>query len=121
MSLDAIKKFKQNTGKDLWCLMITMIEIFAKTKDLSTLERMRTLYEACDFETASYAFHALCTNDSIPLEEIQDGMFRVGWRPTEREDDISEPWAIVLVLLAYDVDEQFSEIQTLKKKAVTSE
>jgi len=122
MSLEAMKKFKQSTGKDLWCLLITMIEVFATTSESSVLERMRLLYEACDFETASLAFHSLCTSESTPLDEIQDGMFRVGWMPTEREGDITEPWPLILVMLAYDVDKQFNQIpETDKKKVGTSE
>jgi hypothetical protein len=122
MSLEAMKQFKQNTGKDLWCLLITMIEVFATTGEVSVLERMRLLYQACDFETASYAFHALCTNNSVPLDEMQDGMFRVGWMPTEREGDITEPWPLILVMLAYDIDKQFNQIpETDKKKVDTSE
>lgn len=122
MSLEAMKQFKQNTGKDLWCLLITMIEVFATTSEASVLERMRSLYQACDFETASHAFHALCVENSVPLDEVQDGMFRVGWMPTDRDGDITEPWPLILVMLAYDVDKQFNQIpETDKKKVDTSE
>ena len=122
MSLDAMKQFKQRTGKDLWCLLLTLIEVNIKTAELTTVERMRQLYESCDFEIASHAFHSLCSKESVSIDEIQDGMFRTGWRPTERPDDMSEPWALVLLMLAYEVDRGFDQVpEEDKKKVDTSE
>ena len=122
MSLESIKKFKQNTGLDLWGLIISFMVAYEDGKALSIIERMKKLYGTCDFEIASHAFHALIDDKSIPLEEIQDGMFRVGWMPTERDGDMSEPWPFVMASLAYELNNQFSEIvANTKKKAGTSE
>ena len=116
-----MKQFKQNAGIDLWGLLLTFIDVQSTTKNLDLVERMRKLYEICDFETASFAIHALIEDKSIPLEEIQDAMFRVGWLPTLREGDWSEPWPIVLVLAGVEVDKQLSTIEVAKKKAGISE
>ena len=120
MTLGAMKQFKTSANLDLWGLLLTFIDIQSKTKELPLVERMRKLYEICDYEIASFAIHALIEDQSIPLEEVQDGMFRVGWLPTLREGDWSEPWPLVLVFAAIEVDKQLSEIEP-KKKADISE
>lgn len=122
MSLGAIKQFKQKTGLDLWGLLLSFVDTYNKTSKNTTLERMKDLYNVCDFETASYAFHALIEkNHKASIEDIQDGMFRVGWLPTERKGDLTEPWPLVMVVAAFEIDSQFSEIDSPKKKADISE
>lgn len=104
-----MKQFKQATGKDLWCTLLQFMEAFADTKDASLVARMRKLYEVVDFETASHIFYSLirAEDTSIPLQEIEDAMFRVGWLPTDRPGDMSEPWPFVLVPLAHEINKQF--------------
>lgn len=121
MSLGAMKEFKKATGKDLWHTLLSMIEVYIATEESPLITRLRALYETLDFETAAYAFHCLIKqeNKSIPLSEIEDSMFRVGWMPTDRDGDASEPWPFVMVKLAYDIDSHFSELG--KKKADTKQ
>ena len=118
MSLGAMKQFKQATGKDLWCTLLQFMECYALSEGEATLLRMRKLYEVIDFETAAQLFHALirAENKSIPLDEIEDAMFKVGWLPTERPGDMSEPWPFVLVPLAHEINKQFeTDAKELKK------
>ena len=113
-----MKQFKQATGKDLWCTLLQFMECYALSNEDATLIRIRKLYEVLDFETAAQLFHALirAENKSIPLEEIEDGMFKVGWLPSEREDNMSEPWPLVLVLLSHEINKQFTaDASELKK------
>ena len=118
MSLGAIKQFKQATGYDLWSTLLQFIDVFHATQGDTIIGRMKTLYDVCDFETGSHMFHALiqAEDKSIPLEEVQDAMFRVGWLPHERDDDMSDPWALVAISAANEIDTQFKRI-TSKKKA----
>ena len=118
MSLGAMKQFKQATGKDLWCTLLQFMECYALSNEDATLVRIRKLYEVLDFETAAQLFHALIRagNKSIPIEEIEDGMFKVGWLPSERADNMSEPWPLVLVLLSHEINKQFTaDASELKK------
>lgn len=118
MSLGAMKQFKQATGKDLWCTLLQFMERYALTKDESIVSRMKKLYETVDFETASHLFHSLirAEDNSIPLIEIEDAMFKVGWLPTERDGDMSEPWPLVLVVIAHEINKQFEQdVSELKK------
>ncbi len=118
MSLGAMKQFKQATGKDLWCTLLQFMEVYAESKDESLVVRMRKLYEIVDFETAAHLFHSLIRTEdkSIPLEEIEDAMFKVGWLPTDRPGDMSEPWTFVLVPIAHEINKQFEmDVSNLKK------
>lgn len=114
-----MKAFKQSTGKCLWSVLIDFLQCYAKTTKLNAIDRMSELYKVVDFETASYVFYHLIEKDkNIPLEEIQDSMFRVGWLVNSTGDDGAEPWPIVLAKVAFDINEQFNE-QSPEKKWVT--
>lgn len=123
MSLGAIKSFKESTGMDLWCTLISFIECYLDTQKDPLVSRMRALYSIVDFEVASIAFHSLIKSGekskNTPLAEIQDAMFRVGWTPSDREDDMSEPWPFVMVNAAFEIDSEFKSLG--KKKAGISE
>ncbi len=88
MNLAAMRQFKTKTNKDLWFTLVSFLETYIANQSKPTITLMRALYQCVDFETASEAFHALVKqgDSSIELEQIQDAMFRVGWRPVEDED-----------------------------------
>lgn len=118
MSLGAMKQFKQATGKDLWCTLLQFMECFANSSDESLVVRMRKLYEVVDFETGAQAFYALirAEDKSIPLSEIEDAMFKVGWLPTDRDGDLSEPWPFALITVSHEINKQFeSDVNAIKK------
>lgn len=116
MSLGAMKQFKQATGKDLWCSLLLFLQAFEVNKKKSALTLCTELYRVMDFETAAHAFHALfcAAGDKVPLAEIEDAMFNVGWLPTTAEHDYSEPWPLMMVALASLCDSQLRE-QEIKK------
>lgn len=122
MSLGAMKAFKEATGRDLWGTLIEFILVYHDGKGLSVFDLCRRLYQTVDFETGSQAFYCMAKecNKNLSLDEIQDGMFHVGWRPSERPDDMSEPWPIILVQLAMDVDQYFTELASEKKPLADS-
>lgn len=123
MNLAAMRQFKTKTNKDLWCTLVTFLECYIMNQSKPTLTFMKSLYQCVDFETASEAFHALIKqgDSSIELEQIQDAMFRVGWRPVEDEEsDFIQPWPLVLFDAASQVDREFREaLGDLKKKEPT--
>ena len=118
MSLGAMKQFKQSRGKDLWCTLLQFMECYSESKEESILSRMRKLYEVVDFETASHVFYSLirAENKEVPLVEIEDAMFKVGWLPTDREGDMSEPWPYVLAAVAFEINKQFEVDASEAKK-----
>lgn len=113
-----MKRFKDATGRDLWALLSQYVVKYSELKDASLLSLCGELGDFCDFETASYIFYSLAKecNSRLTIDEIQDAMFHVGWRPSERPDDMSEPYPLVLVLIASDVDQYFSELVVKKKQ-----
>ena len=121
MSLGAMKQFKDATGLDLWCTLMHFIEVYAETEKLTAVQRMRRLLEVCDFGTAAKLFHALIKagGDSVGLDEIEDAMFRSGWLPNEVDNDLIEPWPLIMVVAAYAVDKSLRELAP--KKPGTSE
>lgn len=117
MSLKAMRQFKTATGKDLWYVLIHAFETYLKHADKPVLTLLRELYGCVDFETASHALHCLiqAEDKTIELEQVQDAMMRVGWRPIEDEDsEMRQPYPLVLVQAAQLIDSQLTEV--IKKK-----
>lgn len=124
MSLSAMKQFKDRTGSDMWNVLWGFINAYRESEGEDQFKRLHSLTGVCDFFTASELFHALfkAENSCVALEEIQDGMERVSGRPNPDDDELSHPWPLVMVLLAYDIDEYYSNnIESVKKKADTSD
>jgi hypothetical protein len=118
MDLGSMKAFKQSTGKCLWSVLIDFLRCYSSTTKMSAIDRMSELYKVVDFETASYVFYHLIDKDAnIPLEEIQDSMYRVGWLVNSTGDDAAEPWPIVLAKVAFDINTDFNEMKPEKKWA----
>ena len=119
MNLSAMKKFKSATGRDLWFTLVSFLECYTENIDKPVLTLMKSLYECIDFETASHVLHVLAQEEDkfIELEQIQDSMFRVGWRPVSDENsDFIQPYPLILTAIANDIDKQFSEAINVKKK-----
>lgn len=116
MSLGAMKQFKQATGKDLWFSLLQFLEVFNDNRQKGALPLCRALYGIMDFETASRAFHCLVNGGGgkVPLIEIEDAMFRVGWLPNDEDGDFREPWPLVMAQLAAECNQQLRS-QEVKK------
>ena len=120
ISLAACKAFFDNTGKDLQYVLLSYLEACKDSVGMDVVSRMKFFHGVCDFESASYAIHSLVRseNKNIPLSEIQDGMFKVSWMPSDRSDDLSEPWPLVMVDIATQVNNYFSDNMPVKKKDI---
>lgn len=118
VSLNACKAFYDATGDDLQYLLLRYIDKCRETTEMDLLSRMNAFLGVCNFETAAQAIHALIRTEdkSIPLDEIRDGMFRVSWLPSERTDDMSEPWCMVMLSIATQVNDYFNKNIPVKKK-----
>ena len=118
ISLAACKSFFDKTGQDLQYIFLMYLDECKKTSGVDDLERMKLFYNVCTFETASHAIHALITDDSIPMAEIQDAMYRVSWLPSDRSDNMNEPWPLVMLDIAVQINDYFSINMPVKKKAI---
>ena len=123
MTLGAMKQFKDATGKDLWHTLIAFLDDWMKSEKESTLSRCRGVYNVVDFATAAELIHALvkAEDKSIPIAEIEDAMFKVGWLPVDLEDNNVNPYPLILVSIAHQINSSFdSGVEDLKKShAVT--
>lgn len=118
ISLAACKAFFDATGEDLQSVLLEYLEACHRTSGMDLVKRMSEFYKICKFEVASHAIHSLVktANKNIPIEEIQDAMFRVSWLPSDRDDDLSEPWPLVMVTIATQVNDYFVSNMPVKKK-----
>ena len=117
MTLNACKVFFEQTGLDLQTVFLKYISEAANSKGLSVADRLIAFSELYSRDVACKALHCMIKeeNKSIPMEEIQDGTYRVGWMASDRDDDMSEPWSMVMVTTALQVHEYFSENLNIKK------
>lgn len=123
ISLAACKAFFDATGKDLQCTLLNYLQACQDSQGMDIVARMAYFHKVCDFETASHAIYSLVRteNKNIPLAEIQDGMFRVSWLPSDRADELSEPWPLVMLDIATQINDYFSENMPVKKKDTGAE
>ena len=72
---------------------------------------------------AAHAFHAMIrgVDKSIPLDEIEDAMFSVGWMPTDDDSGLAEPWPLVMVEIAEAVNTEMADFKKKKKLAATEQ
>ena len=121
-SMDALRLYKKRTGGCLWGLMVKYLEVYGLSvaNNDPLLIKLDKLTSIADFFMISEAFYCLIkqAQDGIPVEEVQDSMFRVGFLPSDRDDDMSEPYQLVFASLALEINKTFNEEV---KKPVTSE
>ena len=70
---------------------------------------------------AAKAIHCLVRqeNKSISLDEIEDATFRVGWLPTDDESGWIEPWPIVMVDIATQINKYYMDNIPTKKSVMS--
>jgi len=119
LTLNACKVFFEQTGLDLQTVFLKYISEAASpnNKQLSIADRLIAFSELYSRDVACKAMHCMIKeeNKSIPMDEIQDGTYRVGWIASDRDDDLSEPWAMVMVTTALQVNDYFMENLNIKK------
>lgn len=122
MNYGAIKRYRDETGNDIWVSLLELLLEDSKclSEGVSVLERMVRLMKVIPFDDGACLFHSMIDKSiAIPMAEIRDGMQRVGWLPSKRDDDMSEPYQLVLVNLAHDVNDFMTKNTEPKKKADT--
>lgn len=119
LNLAACKSFYEQTGKDLNYTLLRYLEACRDGEKQTVITRLTALFGLESFDVIAKLFHCLVKQEdkSIPLIEIEDAMFRVGWMPTDEDGDMCEPWPFVVAMLATDVSEYYSKLD--KKKVTT--
>lgn len=119
LNLSACKFFHEKTGMDLQHTLMLFLDACRKSQKMEYIERLSLFHGLMSFKNASYLFYSVIkeADSSIPLCEIEDAMFRVSWIPATVDDaELCQPWPLVLVDLATQVSDYYSQMD--KKKAV---
>lgn len=104
---------------DLQHTLMLFLDACRKSQKMEYIERLSLFHGLMSFKNASYLFYSVIkeADNSIPLCEIEDAMFRVSWIPATVDDaELCQPWPLVLVDLATQVSDYYSQMD--KKKAV---
>lgn len=120
-SLKSMKEFKEATGLDLWSSLAKYMVEFSKARldGCSVSETLHRLAEVLDFVNCAQLFYCLAKQESksLTINEIEDAMYNAGILPSERDDDMSEPYPFVMYALALQVQEYHNSLaKDLKKK-----
>tara|TARA_R110000782_G_scaffold244687_1_gene331437 strand:+ start:348 stop:758 length:411 start_codon:yes stop_codon:yes gene_type:complete len=123
LTLNACKVFFEQTGLDLQIVFLKYISLAANNRDSTIADRLIAFSELYSRDVACKAMHCMIkeVNSSVPIAEIQDATYRVGWMASDRDDDLSEPWSMVMVSTALQINDYFSEGLNVKKLATSEE
>ena len=122
ISLKACKVFYDQTGLDLQTVFMKYIAHCAKTNEMGLAERLVSFSELYSRNIASKALYAVISQETsdIPMSEIEDATYRVGWFENTKDDELSEPWPMVMLSTALQINDYFSS-NTNAKKSDTSD
>ncbi len=117
ISQKACKKFFDQTGLDLQTVFMKYISACVDNKELDVTKRLINFSELYTRDVACKALHCMIQEEdkSIPLAEIEDATFRVSWIESKRDDDLSEPWPLVMLTTALQINAYFTENLNIKK------
>ena len=123
LTLKACKVFHDQTGLDLQTVFMKYIAVCHKTANMELVERLVFFSELYTRDIASKALHAVISaeTDGIPLAEIEDATFLVGWVQTERVDGICEPWPMVMLDTALQINDYLSNNLPVKKPVTVAD
>ena len=107
VSLEAAKKFFDKTGLDLQIVLAKYIECNHLKGQQTLLSRMISLGSLYTRDIVNHALHSTIKpcHKEVSFEEICDATFRVGWQLSERPDDLSEPYPIIMLALALEYND----------------
>jgi hypothetical protein len=123
LTLNSCKVFFEQTGLDLQTVFLKYISEAANNRESSIADRLICFSELYSRDIACKAIHCMIkeVDKSIPIAEIEDATFRVGWMASDRDDDLSEPWAMVMVTTALQVNDYFMDNLNVKKLDTSAE
>tara|TARA_R110000850_G_scaffold25233_6_gene72980 strand:- start:55 stop:453 length:399 start_codon:yes stop_codon:yes gene_type:complete len=114
----AHKYFTDKTGLDLLIVFGDYIEASFKTDGVNLIQRMQIYGKLYTREVVNYALHSIISsiNPDVELKEIEDATYRVSWQLSDRPDDLSEPWCVVMYHTALEINDYMNK-NLPKKKA----
>ena len=117
MSLASCKRFTGATGLDLHDVLMDYINSYTDVSKESELKKVSAMSKLHSRSVACHLFHAITDKESkVTLAEFEDATYMVSWFRSDVVDDMSEPWPLVLVSIAFDVNKYINDNVHVKKK-----
>lgn len=122
MSLEACKSFTDKTGLDLQTVLQDYIAACEAVTATTVIGKCAEFAKIHPRSIACEALHSLINGacDGVSLDEIQDATYRVSWPLSNRPDDLSEPWPIVMIEMAVQINKYFNENVPVKKPTTSA-
>lgn len=122
ISQGACKGFFEQTGLDLQTVFLTYICSFHESTKEKAGQRLVLLSNLYSRDIACKAMYHMIKSEvkGVSMAELEDATFRVSWVASDRDDDLSEPWPLVMVDIGLQINSFFTENLNVKKQ-ITSE
>ena len=122
ISLAACKGFTDSTSLDLHSVLMDYIHAYTDLVGESELSKLTALSKIYSRDIACKVFGAITDKaQNIPVEEFEDATYRTSWVQSSRVDGFSEPWPLVLVGVAMDINKYIAENIHVKKKDISEQ
>lgn len=125
ISQGSCKRFFEKTGLDLQTVFLTYICKFHDTKlrELRAGDRLVELSNLYSRDIACKAMYEIIKEeaDGVSIAELEDASFRVSWVESDRDDNLSQPWPLVMVDIGLKINDYFTENLNVKKLDTSAE
>lgn len=113
----ACKSFFDKTGLDLYTVFADYLEASFDLVGKNLIGVMQTYSRLYPKKIADQAFHSIiyAANSDVKLNEIEDATYRVSWQLSERPDDLSEPWPVVMYQTSLAINDYMNKNLPKKK------
>ena len=119
ISLATCKRFTDATGLDLHDVLMDYIHAYSEVSTEKDLKKVSVMSKVHSRAIACNVFYALSNKEKeIPLAEFQDATYLTSWFRSEVIDEMSEPWPLVLVSVAMDINKYINDNLHVKKKDI---
>ena len=123
ISQGACKGFFEQTGLDLQTVFLTYVCSFHESKKEKSGQRLVLLSNLYSRDVACKAMYHMIKSEvkGVSMAELEDATFRVSWVASDRDDDLSEPWPLVMVDIGLQINAFFTENLNVKKQNTSEE
>jgi hypothetical protein len=118
LSQGACKSFSDKTGLDLYTVFGDYVDASFGLVGKNLIQVMQTYAKLYPQKIANQALHAIISsaNPDVKLNEIEDATYRVSWQLSDRPDDLSEPWPVVMYHTALSINDYLNKNLPKKKE-----
>ena len=118
-----MREFEKSTGQSFHVFYQTAYKAFLDNESGRVIDTMLAVADSVKFQHAVDFFYLLAKteNSAIDRDEIEDGVLRVSWFPSNDDELLSQPWTYVLASLVGDITSFYKELSVEKKPQASSE